>query len=244
MITEKLKSKLLEIPFNTYFARSVLEGHVEGDVLFDNENDPSAAYVQHKYGMSLLWGDCNNEEFNIRLKRFLDNRQESTWAQVYPVNWGGFMQGISEQITSRLNFDFLPEMFEKNNKSLNMQSVRKATLDEAKNFTGRVVPSNFWKEAHLPMCVSYVAIANDEAASIAYSSYIHENIIEIGIETVDAHRGKGFAQLACAGLIRHILNTKCVPVWSCRVDNIASLKLAEKLGFIETLKLPYYIIKK
>ena len=54
MTTEKLKNKLSEIPFNTYFAHSVLKGHVEGQVLVDDENNPTAAYIQHKYGMSLI----------------------------------------------------------------------------------------------------------------------------------------------------------------------------------------------
>jgi len=92
------------------------------------------------------------------------------------------------------------------------------------------------------MCISYITLANGEAASIAYSSYIHENIIEIGIETAEAHRGKGLARLACAELIRHILEAKRIPMWSCRADNTASVKLAEKLGFVQTLQLPYYMI--
>ena len=132
MIIEKLKNKLSEIPFNTYFALSVLEGHVEGQVIVDDENSPTAAYIQHKYGMALLCGDCKNKEFNNKLKQFLSNRQEGTWVQVYPAAWDDFMQKVSKQVMIRLNFEFNQELFEKSNKKLDSQNTRRATMDEAK----------------------------------------------------------------------------------------------------------------
>jgi len=50
----------------------------------------------------------------------------------------------------------------------------------------------------------------------AYSAYIHDNYLELGIETVEEYRGKGLAQYVCSALIDYCLQNNFEPVWSCR----------------------------
>jgi hypothetical protein len=67
-----------------------------------------------------------------------------------------------------------------------------------------------------------------DAPSIPYMS---DQIVEPGINTLAKFRGKGLATKVCAAMIAQVLRDKKVPIWSCRSSNIASSRLAERLGF-------------
>ena len=66
---------------------------------------------------------------------------------------------------------------------------------------------------------------------------------EIGIHTLPAFRGRGYARAACAACIHSLLSRNFCPIWSAGAENIASRRLAESLGFapladVYTLSLP------
>lgn len=88
---EKILIQLKSVPFNTLFARAVLESKVFGKVFVDNINKPKSIFIAHEYGMSLLFGDTENLEFNLELKKYLLNenkdRSNYEWLQVYPEKW-------------------------------------------------------------------------------------------------------------------------------------------------------------
>jgi RimJ/RimL family protein N-acetyltransferase len=108
--------------------------------------------------------------------------------------------------------------------------------------TGTVIPSFFWNNAEdfLKNGVGYSLLYNNQLATTAYSAFIHDDMLEIGIETIPEFRGKGFAQLACSALIDYCIENNYEPVWACRLANIGSYKLALKLGFEVNIELPYY----
>ena len=63
---------------------------------------------------------------------------------------------------------------------------------------------------------------------------------EIDIRTDESYRGKGLALLAAQHMISTCLE-KRTPHWDCDVHHLASIKLAEKLGFqrLKTYRLFY-----
>lgn len=63
--------------------------------------------------------------------------------------------------------------------------------------------------------------------------YIPEAITEPGINTLEEYRGKGYAKKVCAAFIKNAIDSGKVPIWTCRHDNKASVKLAESLGYRE-----------
>lgn len=87
----KIIKQLSEIPYNTLFARSVLESKANGKVFVDNKDEPKTVLIAHSYGMSLLLGDTENLEFNASLADYMLNingdRLKSEWLQVYPEKW-------------------------------------------------------------------------------------------------------------------------------------------------------------
>lgn len=107
---------------------------------------------------------------------------------------------------------------------------------------GSVIPSNFFRDADdfEKNGIGFSLFEDDNLATTAYSAFIQDNKIELGMETLKEYRGKGYAQLACAALIDYCIAHKYDPVWACRLENIGSFKLAQKLGFQPTEELKYY----
>jgi len=65
-------------------------------------------------------------------------------------------------------------------------------------------------------------------------------MLEIGIETTKGYVRKGFALQSCSALIDYCLENKLEPVWGCKLENVGSFKLAQKLGFEPTFFIPFY----
>jgi hypothetical protein len=63
--------------------------------------------------------------------------------------------------------------------------------------------------------------------------YMSDKVQEIGINTFSDYRGKGYAATACIKAAKNIINSGKVPQWSTTIDNIASQKLAERVGFVK-----------
>ncbi len=63
--------------------------------------------------------------------------------------------------------------------------------------------------------------------------YLSDEVQEIGINTLSNYRGRGYATTACQGSINEILKNGKVPQWSTSITNLASQRLAEKLGFVK-----------
>jgi RimJ/RimL family protein N-acetyltransferase len=262
-----IKERISSVPFNHYFARSVLERHVTGSVLVDSVDDPRTAYIFHPYGLSLLIGDPFNEEFNHWLKRYIldieRKRVRHEWMQVYPDSWNQKLREILGQrigppkdeydpniveLHSRVNFQFDREAFTRyleHAKELpDGYEIVEIDPDLFQRIEGLVIPKSFWDNADdfKRKGIGFCIIKGDEIVSWSYTVWIHGDLNEIGIETSNDYRGKGFSEIASKEFIQYCINHHQTPVWSCRLENQFSYRLALKLGFRETLRIPFYRI--
>ncbi len=257
-VVEPVKS--LEI--NTLFAQTVLHHKLSGKVYVDNVIEPKTFYILHPYGMSLLFGEAHNEEFNRRLGQYLLNsrkeRIKGEWLQVYPENWKILMDRLADSSMveggssgkiikhTRVNFQFSQERYEAIKPKLANDGIEiiKTTAEMFDKIQGAVIPKFFWKDGNdfeTNGC-GYSLICEGDIASTAFAGFILDGKLEIGIETSENFRGKGYAAMVCAKLIDYCLSRGLEPVWACRLENTASYMLAQKLGFIPTLEIPYYYI--
>ena len=85
------------------------------------------------------------------------------------------------------------------------------------------------------------AIVDDNIVAIAHTyaeTCLHT---DIGVSTLEQWREKGFATTAASLVAQEIQASGKVPVWSCGESNTASLRVAQKLGFIEVGRRTYVI---
>ncbi len=268
----KVAPLLDAVPFNTLFARAVLEGRMDGRIYVDDVDSPGAACFAHAYGMSLLAGLGEAPVFTGRLKDYLLNangeRTRPEWLQVSPDTW---CTRIQELLGSRLvpreiqdgrpvptrleddrrvveytrvNFEFSPGAYREAKASWSVGAHEIVRTDEriGSAMLGSVTPLRFWRDAadFSRNGVGFTLLHHGEVACTAFSSFVQGDQLELGIETVEKYRGMGFAVHACSALIDHCLDHDLLPVWACRLENTASYRLAQKLGFRPSRYLPYY----
>lgn len=265
---ELLKEPLSRVQINSLFARSVVEKKVSGRVYGDRTDHPTTFYVVHPYGISLLFGDFDNPMFNHSFKEyvlaFAKHRPNEEWMQAYPEPWHPLMhQWFNGQIIhsskltdnstetieqyTRVNFKFNPATYLrfKENQPRPPFTFERTNERTFEGMKGAVIPKFFWDDA-ANFCqhgVGFSLIINNEPACTAFSAFVIDNQLELGIETVEPYRGQGFAQHTCACLIDYCLENHLEPVWSCRLENTNSYLLAQKLGFEPTLTTPFYRFK-
>jgi len=261
---------LRQVKINTMFAEAVLEQYIPGTVYADCLEHPRTFYVVHPYGMSLLFGDPGDEAFTRRLRAYITHsssaRQQVEWLQTDPAGeWSGVIESMVSSHNSLLEHRGLPpEEYEGKsilrNTRVNFRFDREAYLQAKQNFpghedsivritkeqflsqTGSVIPRFFWRNAEhfAGEGAGYILLRDGEVASTSFSACRTADQLEIGIETSDNHRGKGYAAAVCSALIDYCLDHELEPVWACRLENEGSYKLAQRLGFQPSATLPYY----
>jgi RimJ/RimL family protein N-acetyltransferase len=107
---------------------------------------------------------------------------------------------------------------------------------------GTVVPASFWKspDHFIEKGIGFSLFYKGELASTAYSAFILDKQLELGIETREKFRGKGYAYFACSALLDYCVDNDFEPVWACKLENTQSYRLAQKLGFDRVAGIPYY----
>jgi len=266
----KVLDSLKSVTTNNLFARAVVEKHVSGKVYVDSKDNPQTFYVVHPYGMSLLFGNHNNLCFNLVFKKHCLNhnrgRNDYEWMQAFPGKWDDVLNELFDncivrssentttishnviELNTRINFKFNYSRYIQFKKSLSDKYFTIVPTSEEifKTMKGSVVPSRFWDSAEdfLENGIGFTLLSNDKLACTAYSAFVIDDKLELGMETIPEFRGKGIAQYTCSRLIDYCLDNSYEPVWACRLENSGSVRLAEKLGFERTLKIPYYRLSK
>ncbi len=85
------------------------------------------------------------------------------------------------------------------------------------------------------------AVVDGQIVGTAQTSAVTDRYADIGVDTQEASRGRGFATAAASTVARRVQEQQKIPVWSCGEDNMASLRVAQKLGFEEVSRLTYVI---
>jgi len=85
------------------------------------------------------------------------------------------------------------------------------------------------------------AVKAGRVVAVALTGALSERYADVGVFTVPAFRRQGFATAAASIVARRVQDAGRIPVWSTGEDNIASIRVAQKLGFVETSRLVYVI---
>ncbi|MFZ1397514.1 MAG: GNAT family N-acetyltransferase [Candidatus Promineifilaceae bacterium] len=88
------------------------------------------------------------------------------------------------------------------------------------------------------------AIIQGKLVAIAQNYALTERFGDIGVFTLPAWRGRGLAAAAAAWVADWLLGNGRIPVWSCGEQNEASLRVAEKVGFVENGRRVYLILQE
>jgi GNAT superfamily N-acetyltransferase len=262
----KLIEPVKSVTINNLFARWVIEGHMPGKVYADDYENPITFYVVHPYGMSLLFGKSSNAGFNENFRKYALNlsgeRNKFEWMQAFPGEWNSILDELFKEhlikssenipfreernieLNTRINFKFNPRIYRHKRKILNDPDCRiiRTTANLFEEMQGSVVPAYFWKNADhfIEKGIGFSLFYKDKLASTAYSAFLLDRKLELGIETREEFRGRGLAFQASCALIDYSIENGYEPVWACKLENTQSFRLAQKLGFEPVAEIPYY----
>lgn len=250
-LRDAARRALADVPINVGFARAVVDGFPGGEVWSDRPTEPRAFHAVHPSGMSLLWGPDVAAAADDVVQHVRDRASQGRvgeWLQVEPrwdaVDWVGALGAV---LHTRVNFAFDPALFAARalGSDADGAQVRRATEADFA-WAGSTVPNRYWPdvESFLAHGCGWVAEVDGTPAALAFRAFPGDDDVEIGIETDPAYRRRGLARLVTAAMITDVLATGRTPVWSCREENVGSLRLAESLGFTPSRRLPYLEVRQ
>jgi len=117
------------------------------------------------------------------------------------------------------------------------ESVRRLVVTDAYHLWGLNPESNWiyktWGGPHGLAASGYGwgAFVDGRLASVACTAFLGATYEEIGVITEAEFRGRGLAAQAAGALCIDIQSRGRIPSWSTETSNIASIRVAEKLGF-------------
>lgn len=92
--------------------------------------------------------------------------------------------------------------------------------------------------------VTATAIKDNKIVAIAYVSALSEHYTDIGVFTEKKWRKYGIATAAASLVAKKVQDLEKIPVWSTGENNIASVRIAQKLGFKEVSRMTFIIVEK
>ena len=265
-VLEAARRALAEVDCNVGFAAVVVDGLAGGELWADDARAPGAFHAVHPCGMSLAWGPGLGDAAGAGVRRIRGRaaRGRGEWLQVDPrwrgLDWDGLLgavpladveadagasgaPGPTVVRRTRLNFAFDPGAFAASRAEV-AGTARRAT-EEDFTWPGGTAPARFWPDARafLAHGGGRVAEADGAPAALAFAAMTSGDDVEIGIETRPELRRRGLARVACAAFVDDLVVAGRTPVWSCREDNAASVRLAATLGFAVSRRLPYWEVR-
>ena len=85
------------------------------------------------------------------------------------------------------------------------------------------------------------ALVGARLVSVAHTNAITAQYADIGVFTHEEYRNREYSTASAAIVAGAIRESGRTPVWSCGEDNLASLRVAAKLGFTEVSRRTYVI---
>ncbi len=83
------------------------------------------------------------------------------------------------------------------------------------------------------------AIIGDQLVAAAFTAGLGDRYADVGVVTRESWRGRGLATACAATVCREIQARGFTPVWGTSVENLASRRVASKLGFEEVSRRVY-----
>jgi hypothetical protein len=86
-------------------------------------------------------------------------------------------------------------------------------------------------ESALENGIGVCLMRGDEILCVAFAGKLTDNMVEMGVTTHKPYEGRGYGTLTCAHLLMACESRGLQTYWNCNTQNVASVKIARKLGY-------------
>lgn len=237
---------------------AVIRQKQRGWVFVDNRDDPVSAMVITKFGFMQIFGVEYAQQFDADIADFFAKQSADlpSYLLCYspPPRWQRRMNMlVPDRVRrrERMRFVFHEASADYLGNSIEGPSGFELTiLDE--NLIQKTdhfkldIGSRFWASAEdfLANGLGVCLMKDGQIAAVCYSACIVDGLAEIDIVTREEYRGRGLAATTARYFIQECMRRGITPTWDCFVSNIASMKLAQKLGFTRSNSYFFYSFKE
>ena len=241
--------------------KAIVEGTMSGRIYVDDAEKPSTAFIWNNYSKFFLAGYENNNMFNTSLNKLIveeiypEATEKKIWGYVlhyHPDSWKNVvgvvlrhklpMKDYRRYYTpNQLKIDWRNEIPKESSilrvdrnllDRVDLKNISKVT-DEINKTWGST--DNFLRNGF-----GFCFLHGETIACWCLSENNSGNRCEIGIETDEEYRQKGFATLTASAFLEYCISKGIDPGWHCWDSNLPSVRLAEKIGFEKLLEYPVF----
>lgn len=234
-----------QVAVDKVYPLSIAEGFQAGEIFADSAEHPRVLLYWHACGFGFTAGELH-EDFVREIVGFMRNPRQ---------NHGGrlALEAGEDAVLERLllsddhirkqeqnSFAFVGAA---NDEILADTEILPITAENCGRLTGRITPRFSWDSAaqFLSHGFGYCILHEGEFAACSFSAGISRAYVDIGVETAERFRGKGYGRRVVSRMIAEILRRGQIPVWQCHVSNEASKRLAQSQGFVLRGTHPLYV---
>jgi GNAT superfamily N-acetyltransferase len=214
---------------------AILEGRLPGRAVADDPHDPTLAAVQTAEWMAFVSRTESQADFDSALNAL---RRDAMVGIAWADDGGPITPDPPAKVLERLGFDPIAGDPDGRLARLRSQLPDGVTVSP---IDAELLARCEWRElvesahgtgaAFLEHALGLCLIRGDEIVAEAYAPFIGGGVAEVGVVTADAHRGQGYARIAIAFLAETLAARGLAMYWSCDADNLASIRVADKVGF-------------
>ena len=214
---------------------AVLEGIRPGRIFSDNPIDPTWAVVWEKpFGAIYPGGDVSASVFSNLIHRF--RKEKIVFLGLWPDDPRQCKIGLYDQDGDVMDFyDRIQDG------RLHRYLAHQPEGTEFHPLTESLLERSVNRELHLSSYQDYGTALSDllgfflmEGDQILCEAIAGAEVLgtrEVGIDTPEQYRQRGYATITCAKLIRTCEAQGVKTYWNCNQYNLASVGLARKLGY-------------
>lgn len=222
---------------------AVLSGAQRGTIYGDAADTPRQIYVEHAFGFAQLFGESASG-FEAALQSYLleDKAFAAPKVRLYTPLLPPFhaAEAMRAARSERQRFFLRAEAYAAARRRILPGTESRAAWCVTAENAARVenafgLMSRFWPDAaaFVEHARAHVVCHEGEPAAICYAAALENGKAEVDILTLPACRGKGLAMLAAMRFMDDCLEHGLEPLWDCFTNNVASMTLRERLGFLD-----------
>lgn len=218
------------------YPRSVAEKLQQGDIFANSRS----ALFRHYSGFAFPYGDFDKSFLDWIYETFLSDSSMSSKRFILFVSDEKVKNYFINKDNIVLGYRYFFEYRNEHSPDMpvlpsdyKLCEINKELLNKIQ---GRITPFFSWSSSDefLEKGKGYCITNGENAAAWAFTAAISKDEIDIGIETNSGYQHLGLGTAAAKSMIRYSLSQHKRPVWACDSSNIASQKLAYKLGFVKS----------
>ena len=244
----KINNLLEHIRIEKVYPLSILEGIQKGEIFVDDDEIPTVALIWHYCGFANILGAYDERFIEETMKMMQDPPEGHSGRMALQAENDCRLKDMILKTPKVVGYErFIFEFTGEKDIVTQTQGtgLKEITADNYELMRGRIVPTFSWenKEEFIKNGFGYCLIRDGQMLACAFASGISKDYVDIGVETAEECRGKGYGKIVSAAMVKETLRRGKIPVWDCDTRNEASMKLACSVGFEIAGTHPWYTIE-